>query len=337
MHEESGFDRMLIGYYSNAPDGFVIASDVFAHTERLGVLLAHRPGFVAPTLAARKLASLDQFSRGRLAVHVISGGSDADQRRDGDFLDMTRATAAPTSTSSPARALDVGRPARPRGRVLPLRGRLAGGAARAAAVPADLLRRLLGRGDRGRGPARRRLRALGRAARGVRRAHRARARRRRGATAARCASASRCGPILGATEEAAWERAQALLARSREQAAAQGSRRPRDPRAWGRNACSRPPPRRGPRHAPVHRDRGGDRCAGQHDGARRHGRAGRRVAAGLRRHRRQHHPAARLRSAGGCARVREHHPARASGGRPRDRQGSPDSSAERAARVYGRR
>ena len=87
VHEAAGFDRVLIGYYSDAPDGFVVAADVLAHTERLGVLLAHRPGFVAPTLAARKLATLDQFSGGRVAVHVISGGSDADQRRDGDFLD----------------------------------------------------------------------------------------------------------------------------------------------------------------------------------------------------------------------------------------------------------
>jgi alkanesulfonate monooxygenase len=86
-HERSGFDRVLVGYYSDAADGFSVASDVLAHTERLGVLLAHRPGFVAPTLAARKLATVDQFSGGRLAVHIISGGSDADQRRDGDYLD----------------------------------------------------------------------------------------------------------------------------------------------------------------------------------------------------------------------------------------------------------
>jgi alkanesulfonate monooxygenase len=49
-------------------------------------MLAHRPGFVAPTLAARQLATLDHFSGGRLAVHFISGGSDEDQRRDGDYL-----------------------------------------------------------------------------------------------------------------------------------------------------------------------------------------------------------------------------------------------------------
>jgi len=86
-HEAGGFDRILVGYYSNAPDGFLVAAHAAASTERLGLLLAHRPGFVAPTVAARKLATLDQLSRGRLALHVISGGSDVDQRRDGDYLD----------------------------------------------------------------------------------------------------------------------------------------------------------------------------------------------------------------------------------------------------------
>jgi alkanesulfonate monooxygenase len=50
------------------------------------VLVAHRPGFVAPTLAARGFATLDQFSGGRVAVHTITGGHDAEQRRDGDYL-----------------------------------------------------------------------------------------------------------------------------------------------------------------------------------------------------------------------------------------------------------
>jgi alkanesulfonate monooxygenase len=85
VHEEAGFDRVLIGYFTNAPDGFLVAAHVAASTERLGLLLAHRPGFVAPTLAARQLATLDQLSRGRAAVHIISGGSDEDQARDGDF------------------------------------------------------------------------------------------------------------------------------------------------------------------------------------------------------------------------------------------------------------
>jgi alkanesulfonate monooxygenase len=38
---------------------------------------------VSPPLAARKLAMLDQLSRNCLAVHIIVGGSDADQEKDG--------------------------------------------------------------------------------------------------------------------------------------------------------------------------------------------------------------------------------------------------------------
>ena len=85
-HEDADFDRILIGYFGNGADGFIVASYAAFVTERLGLMLAHRPGFIAPTLAARKLATLDHFSQGRLAVHIISGGDDAEQRRDGDYL-----------------------------------------------------------------------------------------------------------------------------------------------------------------------------------------------------------------------------------------------------------
>jgi alkanesulfonate monooxygenase len=87
MHEQAGFDRVLIGYFSHAPDGFLIGAHAAAVTRRLQFLLAHRPGFVAPTVAARKLATLDHLSGGRTAVHLIPGGSDAEQARDGDFTD----------------------------------------------------------------------------------------------------------------------------------------------------------------------------------------------------------------------------------------------------------
>ncbi|MFI1050770.1 LLM class flavin-dependent oxidoreductase [Streptomyces griseoruber] len=86
VHEEAGFDRVLIGHSSSSPDGAQVAAHVAAHTERLGLLLAHRPGILAPTAAARSFATLDHLSGGRLAVHVISGGNDAEQRRDGDHL-----------------------------------------------------------------------------------------------------------------------------------------------------------------------------------------------------------------------------------------------------------
>ncbi|MGC4108849.1 MAG: LLM class flavin-dependent oxidoreductase [Nocardioides sp.] len=86
-HEDSGFDRVLIAHSSSSPDGFVLADQVLSRTKRLGVLLAHRPGFLAPTLAARSYATLDAFHPGRIAMHVITGGDDVDQARDGDFSD----------------------------------------------------------------------------------------------------------------------------------------------------------------------------------------------------------------------------------------------------------
>ena len=87
VHEQSGFDRVLVAHSSAMPDGFTVASQILNATERLGVLLAHRPGFVSPTVAARKYATIDAFHPGRIALHVITGGDDGDQARDGDFSD----------------------------------------------------------------------------------------------------------------------------------------------------------------------------------------------------------------------------------------------------------
>jgi alkanesulfonate monooxygenase len=85
-HDEGGFDRILIGWFSNGPDGLQLAAHAGAHTKRVGFLVAHRPGFQSPTTAARAFATLDQLTGGRAAIHVISGGDDADQARDGDWL-----------------------------------------------------------------------------------------------------------------------------------------------------------------------------------------------------------------------------------------------------------
>src|SRR5438067_4555569 len=99
IHERAGFDRVLIGYFSDAPDGFLVGAHAASVTERLSFLLAHRPGFVAPPVAARKLATLDQLSDGRLAVHIIAGGSVPIRPRTATGPTMRFAIAAPRSTS----------------------------------------------------------------------------------------------------------------------------------------------------------------------------------------------------------------------------------------------
>lgn len=85
MHENAGFDLVLVGYYSSSAEGFAVASYAASQTSTLGYLIAHRPGLVAPTLAARTIATFDAVWGGRLAVHIIAGNSDEDMQRDGDF------------------------------------------------------------------------------------------------------------------------------------------------------------------------------------------------------------------------------------------------------------
>ena len=85
-HDAGGFDRALVAFHSTSPESILVANHAASVTDRLGLMIAHRPGFTAPTLAARQLATLDQFTGGRVAVHIITGGSDQELRQDGDHL-----------------------------------------------------------------------------------------------------------------------------------------------------------------------------------------------------------------------------------------------------------
>ena len=86
-HEDAGFDRVLIGYGAVSPEGWAVASTVLSATKHLKVMVAHRPGFVQPVLLARMAATFDNLTGGgRIGVHFITGGDEADQRREGDFV-----------------------------------------------------------------------------------------------------------------------------------------------------------------------------------------------------------------------------------------------------------
>ncbi len=86
-HEDAGFDRVLIGYGAVSPEGWAVASTVLHATKGLKVMVAHRPGFVQPVLLARMAATLDNLTGGgRIGIHFITGGDEADQRREGDFV-----------------------------------------------------------------------------------------------------------------------------------------------------------------------------------------------------------------------------------------------------------
>jgi alkanesulfonate monooxygenase len=86
IHEDGGFDRALVAFHSTSPESILVAAHAASVTHRLGLLIAHRPGFTAPTLAARQFATLDVFTGGRIALHVITGGSDQELRQDGSHI-----------------------------------------------------------------------------------------------------------------------------------------------------------------------------------------------------------------------------------------------------------
>lgn len=85
--EEWGFDYTLVPYGSDSADQYAVSSAVLAATSRLKTVVAVRPNTSFPTVAAQGLATLDQLGQGRTIVHIISGGADTEQRRQGDYLD----------------------------------------------------------------------------------------------------------------------------------------------------------------------------------------------------------------------------------------------------------
>jgi alkanesulfonate monooxygenase len=88
--EDSGYDYTLLPYGSSTADSFVIASAVGQLTEHLRPIVALRPNTVFPLVATQQLATLDQLTEGRALVHLITGGNDAEQARQGDYLPKER-------------------------------------------------------------------------------------------------------------------------------------------------------------------------------------------------------------------------------------------------------
>ncbi len=68
-------------------DAWLTTAMVSQHTERLKFLVAFRPGFVSPTLAAQMAATYQRQTGGRLLLNVVTGGESQEQRAYGDFLD----------------------------------------------------------------------------------------------------------------------------------------------------------------------------------------------------------------------------------------------------------
>ena len=82
--EAAGFEAMLVPAGEACHDGWIVAATLAQRTTSIKYLVAFRPGFIAPPVAARMAASLDRLSGGRLLLNVVTGGHPHELAKDGD-------------------------------------------------------------------------------------------------------------------------------------------------------------------------------------------------------------------------------------------------------------
>ena len=71
--EEHGWGGALLGTGWGRPDTFTVATALAARTTTFQSLIAIRPGYWQPAQFASAAATLDQLSRGRVLVNIVSG------------------------------------------------------------------------------------------------------------------------------------------------------------------------------------------------------------------------------------------------------------------------
>lgn len=85
--DRGGFLGALIPTGSFCEDAWLVAAAITQHTARLKALVAFRPGFVLPAVAAQTAASFQKLTQDRLLLNVVTGGNSREQQGFGDFLD----------------------------------------------------------------------------------------------------------------------------------------------------------------------------------------------------------------------------------------------------------
>ena len=81
-----GFDGALTPTGTACEDSWIVCAALIRETKNLKFMVAFRPGFVSPTLAAQQATTFQRYSGGRLLLNVVTGGNDAEQQRFGDWL-----------------------------------------------------------------------------------------------------------------------------------------------------------------------------------------------------------------------------------------------------------
>ena len=158
-----GFEGVLTPTGAGCEDAWLIAAALAADTAHLRFIVAFRPGFILPTLAAQQTATLQRITGGRALINIVVGGDAAEQRGYGDFLEHDERYDRADEFVTIARKCWDSAPFNFEGKHYRIEKGGLGRTFAAVDAAADLLRRRIAGGGSGCGAPRRRVPAVGRA------------------------------------------------------------------------------------------------------------------------------------------------------------------------------
>lgn len=120
--ETFGFTGALTPTGAWCEDAWLTTAMLARESEKLGFLVAFRPGLVSPTLAAQMASTFTKHAPGRLLLNVVTGGEAHEQRAYGDHLDKTARYARCDEFLTIVRALWRGETVTYRGEYLTVEG-----------------------------------------------------------------------------------------------------------------------------------------------------------------------------------------------------------------------
>ncbi|MCC5669968.1 LLM class flavin-dependent oxidoreductase [Nostoc sp. CHAB 5784] len=87
--ERFGFRQVLIGmgFTHHVMEAWTLATAVLTLTVSVGAMVAVRPGFYSAPILAKMAVTLDNISKGRLSLNIVTGGRPMEQAMYGDYLD----------------------------------------------------------------------------------------------------------------------------------------------------------------------------------------------------------------------------------------------------------
>jgi alkanesulfonate monooxygenase len=89
LAEENGMDSILTPTDSNCLDPWIVSSYILQYTKKIKPIIAIRTGYIQPVYTSRMISTLNYFSRGRIKLNIVSGGSPVELAKEGNFLNHT--------------------------------------------------------------------------------------------------------------------------------------------------------------------------------------------------------------------------------------------------------